>query len=103
MNAISELDNGIHKRPDIALHGVWEGNIQTHGPSDMDGDEVKPCENAPTFGRAEGHRWGYQVRGRWLPKRFDKLLYTGDLEVVVLKDIKDSSGKVGRLGVGCQV
>lgn len=99
MNAISALDNEIHKRPDVGLRDVWEDNIQSHGPSGAVAAEIKPGEEDATFGRAEGHTWGYQARGRWPPIRFDKFFYTEDLEVVALEETQDSSGKVGRLGV----
>lgn len=96
---ISELDDEIHRRPDVGLRDVWEDNAQAHGPSGTDSADVKPGEKDPTFGKAEGHTWGYRPRARFPPRRFDKIFYTGDLGVVALEEVNDSSGKVGRLGV----
>jgi tyrosyl-DNA phosphodiesterase 2 len=99
MNAISALDSEIHKRPDVGLRDVWEDNIQSHGPPAAVGTEITVGEKDATFGRAGGHTWGYQARGRWPPIRFDKFFHTEDLEVVALDETQDSSGKVGRLGI----
>jgi tyrosyl-DNA phosphodiesterase 2 len=101
MNAITELDDEIHKRPDINLRDFWEESVEAQGPSATGDAELKSVEKDLTFGRAEGHTWGYQSRSnRWPPRRFDKFFYTGDLEMVALGEVKDSSGKVGRLGMG---
>jgi tyrosyl-DNA phosphodiesterase 2 len=99
MNAISEVDEGIHRRDDVGLRDVWEENGQDHGPTNIDGADGGQGEKDDTFGRAEGHTWGYQSRGKWPPRRFDKFFYTGALDMVELEETKDASGKVGRLGV----
>jgi tyrosyl-DNA phosphodiesterase 2 len=100
MNAISEIDEGIHRRADVELRDVWEVNVQDHGSPGASGAGGGQGEKDNTFGRAEGHTWGYQARGKWPPRRFDKFFYTGALDVVELEETKDASGKIGRLGVG---
>jgi tyrosyl-DNA phosphodiesterase 2 len=100
MNAISEVDKVTHRREEVGLTDIWEEGIASEGVSGGDGTEIKMGWVEDTFGREEGHTWGYQPRQRWPPIRFDKFFYTGSLETVALEEVRDSSGKVGRLGVG---
>jgi tyrosyl-DNA phosphodiesterase 2 len=104
MNSISDLDNACHRRSEIELKDVWEENV-TSAEINAEHKAYLSQEEDSTFGRLQGHTWGYQPRQRWPPKRMDKFFYTGiegrELEFMALEETKgDASGKLARLGVG---
>jgi tyrosyl-DNA phosphodiesterase 2 len=43
---------------------------------------------------------GYQSKRRSSGKRLDKFFYTGLVEAVGLPEVQDTTGKLGRLGIG---
>lgn len=94
MNHISPLDFTCHQTSDIDLRDVWEDVPYLPGP------RLKPFQKDFTYGRAKGNTWGYQSAGAHSRKRMDKFFYTGSVDTEALSEAQDSSGKVGRLGIG---
>jgi tyrosyl-DNA phosphodiesterase 2 len=94
MNSISAIDAASHRADDVDLCDVWEDipppPIQV----------LKPFQKDLTLGRARGNTWGYQSRGSRTRKRLDKFFYTGSVDMVVLAELQDFAGKIGRLGIG---
>jgi tyrosyl-DNA phosphodiesterase 2 len=94
MNSISAIDAASHRADDVDLCDVWEDipppPIQV----------LKPFQKDLTLGRARGNTWGYQSRCSRTRKRLDKFFYTGSVDMVVLAELQDFAGKIGRLGIG---
>jgi tyrosyl-DNA phosphodiesterase 2 len=93
MNSILPSDQEIHKAPGVDLHDVWEDIPPPPIPPRV------PFKKDLTFGRARGNTWGYQGKSH-SRKRLDKFFYTGLVDMVMLDEVQDRAGKVGRLGIG---
>ncbi|KAJ7209799.1 hypothetical protein GGX14DRAFT_364184 [Mycena pura] len=105
LEAISDL----LKADDVA-GGLVAGDMNCIGVNDRDlpvrmglvdawlvakglASEPESSDTDSETGEAKGHTWGYQPRGRYPPRRMDKILTAGKLEAV---DIQ-------RVGVGLKV
>jgi hypothetical protein len=95
MNAIHDTEHILHRV--LGLRDAWEDTLFTHPPN-LDGKADL------SFGRTNGHTWGYQSDGRrWAPSCFDKFLYTGCIGTVPLCKSQRFEGTVRRLGISLTV
>ncbi|KAI8944995.1 Endonuclease/exonuclease/phosphatase [Xylaria longipes] len=94
MNAITPLEHGNHKRPEVDLNDVWEDEPAPPLPV------LKPFKKDTSYGRARGNTWGYQSPKSRNRKRLDKFFYTGSVETFAVHEAQDIAGRFGRFGIG---
>ncbi|KAJ7496863.1 Endonuclease/exonuclease/phosphatase [Mycena latifolia] len=84
MNCISPSDQDLPEQ--VGLSDAWllTGTAKNMEPGIDETDDT---------GEAEGHTWGYQPRCEYPPRRLDKILTAGKVEVV----------EIQRVGIGLQV
>ncbi|KAF8146887.1 Endonuclease/exonuclease/phosphatase [Mycena galopus ATCC 62051] len=70
MNAISPSDQNLHE--EVGLSDAWLACTSV--------DELDT-------GEAEGHTWGYQPKGQYPPRRLDKILTVGKVEVIDIERV----------------
>jgi tyrosyl-DNA phosphodiesterase 2 len=80
------------------------------GLRDVWGDEplptppvLKPFQRNITYGKARGNTRGYQSDRSKTRKLLDKFLYTGSIETFALSEAQDSTGRLGRFGIGLKI
>jgi hypothetical protein len=92
MNSLDESEHDLSHC--IGMSDAWEG-----GSSFLHGKE----NQLDNFDEASGHTWGYQSPSSiWAPRRFDKFLYTGALEITPVTESQGATAKVWCLGRGLQ-
>ena len=90
MNSIEDVEQTWPS--DLGLTDVWveEGVLANETVANS------PISNS--LGRSSGHTWGYQPKGQYPPRRFDKFMYTGSLRVASRIDGRISE-RIERLGI----
>ncbi|KAJ7935158.1 Endonuclease/exonuclease/phosphatase [Mycena leptocephala] len=86
MNCISPSDQDLPER--VGLSDAWQATT-VPPPTESGTQRIDETDT----GEAEGHTWGYQPKCKWPPRRLDKILTVGKIDVV---DIQ-------RVGVGLKV
>ncbi|KAI6762443.1 hypothetical protein HG530_008423 [Fusarium avenaceum] len=94
MNSNDWHENGNHRAPEVDLKDVWEDEPAPKAPV------LKPFQKDPTYGKARGNTWGYQSTNAKKRRRLDKFLYTGSIKTFALGEAQDTTGKLGRFGIG---
>ncbi|KAF4435090.1 endonuclease exonuclease phosphatase family protein [Fusarium austroafricanum] len=97
MNSTLASEYDDHRDPEIDLKDVWEDVPAPALP------DLRPFYKDFTYGRAIGNTWGYQSKGRPYQdygSRLDKFLYTGPIETFPVGEGQDTTGRLGRFGIG---
>lgn len=94
MNSVDRSEHNAHRAPEVDLKDVWEDEPAPAPPAS------KPFRRDITYGKARGNTWGYQSDRARTRKRLDKFLYTGSIETFALSEAQDTTGKLGRFGIG---
>lgn len=94
MNSVDPSEHNNHRAPAVGLKDVWEDEPAPTPPI------LKPFQKDITYGKARGNTWGYQSDRSKTRKRLDKFLYTGSIETFALSEAQDTTGKLGRFGIG---
>lgn len=94
MNAIDRSEHDYPKATGVDLNDVWEDVPAPSRPV------RKPFQKDLSYGRARGNTWGYQSSKKQGGKRMDKFLYTGSIETLAVDEAQDTTGKLGRFGIG---
>lgn len=94
MNSVDPSEHKTHRAPEVGLKDVWEDEPAPTPPA------LKPFQKDITYGKARGNTWGYQSDRARTRKRLDKFLYTGSIETFALSEAQDTTGKLGRFGIG---
>ncbi|KAI1466836.1 uncharacterized protein F4812DRAFT_433014 [Daldinia caldariorum] len=94
MNSTDVSEHNAHRAPEVGLKDVWEDEPAPTPPG------RKPFQKDLTYGKARGNTWGYQCNGAKSRRRLDKFLYTGSIETFALSEAQDTTGKLGRFGIG---
>ena len=87
-NSIEDQDDSELTK--LGLTDAWTGYPE---PSSDD------LQTNDSSGRKEGHTWGYQPPETFPPRRFDKFLYTGSIEVIPTCGADRRRERVQRLGI----
>lgn len=95
MNSISALDAVSHQAAAVDLRDVWG-----EPPLASDVPPTKRGVTDLTYGRVQGHTWGYFNPKAHSRKRFDKFLITGAADTVPVAEAQDMTRDIGRLGIG---
>ncbi|KAI3399715.1 hypothetical protein diail_5782 [Diaporthe ilicicola] len=94
MNWVHPSEQNTNRAPEVGLKDVWEDEPAPKPPV------LKSFQKDITYGKARGYTWGYQSDKARPRKRLDKFLYTGSVETVALSEAQDTTGKLGRFGIG---
>ncbi|CAH0030431.1 unnamed protein product [Clonostachys rhizophaga] len=94
MNPADRSEHDTHRAPEVDLKDVWEDEPAPIPPV------LKPFQKDITYGKARGNTWGYQSNRARSRRRLDKFLYTGSIETFALSEAQDTTGKLGRFGIG---
>ncbi|VUC31639.1 unnamed protein product [Clonostachys rosea] len=94
MNSVDRSEHNTHRAPEVNLKDVWEDEPAPAPPA------LKPFKRDITYGKARGNTWGYQSDSARTRKRLDKFLYTGPIETFALSECQDTTGRLGRFGIG---
>lgn len=97
MNSTLASEHDDHRNPGIDLKDVWEDESAPTPP------DLWPFHKDFTYGKALGNTWGYQSKGRPYQdygSRLDKFLYTGPIETLAVREAQDTTGRLGRFGIG---